>query len=443
MMAAEFIGKGMELFHLAVVYYGMQLIRCALVSLGVFVVIWILRKTLCKNHVFLKGAVWSLFLPVLFVGKMKFFYENTIGIMVFTWLPQIFLNHRWIYGMYFLGVFVSMALLFARRRKLHKMVADMEKRTAQFSLNRGSKKLSPVYAVIYVAEAPITPFTTGLFKPQIVVPRVILEEYDEEEWQMILLHEKVHMRLGHLWIYFLWDILRAFLWVNPLLHIGTKLLREDLEEICDRVTIQRSGRSAYAYGQLLIKSMRLLQAESEEFNMYATFMGNEEYQDVCLRMNAIAGYRPYRSRVLAGMLCAVFLGAAGMIPGIENISYDRCNENDSMLVYAFDVVSKESRLLAQDDNVDKVNSRENSLHKMISYDDCYVYVKREAFEEFLQEKNASGEIFIVFGGFYKLPGFVGRGYSCCYEAGSAETVVKIAYDRQEDDDWMLTLIKMM
>ena len=73
-MAAEFIGKGMELFHLAVVYYGMQLIRCALVSLGVFVVIWILRKTLCKNHVFLKGAVWSLFLPVLFVGKMKFFY---------------------------------------------------------------------------------------------------------------------------------------------------------------------------------------------------------------------------------------------------------------------------------------------------------------------------------------------------------------------------------
>ena len=146
---------------------------------------------------------------------------------------------------------------------------------------------------------------------------------------------------------------------------------------------------------------------------------------------------------MAGMLCAVFLGAAGMIPGIENISYDRCNENDSMLVYAFDVVSKESRLLAQDDNVDKVNSRDNSLHKMISYDDCYVYVKREAFEEFLQEKNASGEIFIVFGGFYKLPGFVGRGYSCCYEAGSAETVVKIAYDRQEDDDWMLTLIKMM
>lgn len=453
MMAQEFISKGIQLLHMCAGYYGMQLIRCALVSLAVFAVICFLRRTFCKNYVFLKGALWSLFFPVLFVGKMKFFYGHIIGVMLFTWLPQMFLNHMWIYGLYFLGVFVSLAALFARRRKLYKMVASMDKRTIPLSLYPGSKRLFRGRAVVYVTKSPVTPFTIGLFRPKIVVPRVILEEYDEEEMQTIFLHEQVHIRLGHLWVYFLWDMLRAFLWVNPLLHLGAKFLREDLEEICDRVTIQSSGRTSYAYGQLLIKSMRLLQAESEEFNMYATFMGNDEYQDICRRMSAITRYRPYRSIVLAGMLCAVFLGVVGMTAGIENVSYDRCNENDSMLVYAFDAESSQSRLLAQDAGMDKANSRDNSrnnmssydksLHKMISYDDRYVYVKREAFEDFLHKKNAVGEIFIVFGGFYKLPGFVGRGYSCCYEADAGEEIVRIPYDRQADDDWMLTLIKML
>lgn len=187
--------------------------------------------------------------------------------------------------------------------------------------------------------------------------------------------------------------------------------------------------------------------------MYAAFMGNEEYQDIRRRMTQIARYKPYKRIALTSMLFAVFLGVAGMVLGIENVSFDRCNENDSMLVYAFDVESNQSRLLAQDDNVDKeafrtnglhkMTSYDKSLHKMISYDDSYVYVKREAFEDFLHKKNAFGEIFIVFGGFYKLPGFVGRGYSCCYEAGSEEEVVRISYDRQADDNWMLTLIKMM
>lgn len=64
-------------------------------------------------------------------------------------------------------------------------------------------------------------------------PEVILKEYDQKEFQAILLHEKTHIRLGHLLCYFLWDILRVLLWLNPFLGIGTKYFREDMEEICD------------------------------------------------------------------------------------------------------------------------------------------------------------------------------------------------------------------
>ncbi len=97
---------------------------------------------------------------------------------------------------------------------------------------------------IYVTKMPVTPSTIGIFRPKIIMPEVILKEYDQKDLQTILLHEKTHIQLGHLLFYFLWDILRVILWLNPFLTIGTRYFREDMEEICDFVTIQRSQRKA-------------------------------------------------------------------------------------------------------------------------------------------------------------------------------------------------------
>ena len=138
----------------------------------------------------------------------------------------------------------------------------------------------------------------------------------------------------------------------------------------------------------------------------------------------------YKQMTIVTILTVVMLCMVGTITLIQNCSYDRCNENDSMLVYGYDG--------------EAVTFFENSdlLHQMISYDDTYVYVGREEFENFLEKVNASGEVFIVFGGFYKMPGFVGIGYSCCYEPGSAEQVVKIPYEKTPDD-WLVALVKML
>lgn len=82
------------------------------------------------------------------------------------------------------------------------------------------------------------------------------------------------------------------------------------------------------------------------------------------------------------------------------------------------------------------------MKQMISYDDRYVYVDREAFEKFLKEREASGEIFIVFGGFYKLPGLGGMGYSCRYAPGLGDWESRIPYEKPKED-WLVTLVKMM
>lgn len=417
MMVREIWNSGISFLNFAAVYYVIQLLKCVQISFVIYAFVFLLRKTLLKNKVFLKGALWSMFIPVLFAGKIKFFYENTIGVILFSWWTEICKIHVWINWLYLSGVFLYAARLFYKKRKLNRLVAGMEQREVESTC-------------IYVAKMPVTPSTIGIFKPKIVMPEVILKEYNQKDIQTILLHEKTHIRLGHLLFYFLWDILRVLLWLNPLLTIGTRYFREDMEEICDFVTIQRSQRKAYTYGQLLLKSMRILQAESEDFNMFATFAGEKEYQNIRQRVTRIARYKPYGQAAAISILSIAILCMMAAVIWIQEISYDRYNENDSMFAYGYD-----------GNNVTFFDTND-VLQQMISYDDKFVYVDREAFEEYLQENNAEGDIFIVFGGFYKLPGVGGIGYSCYYEWGSREQAVKISYDNLIND-WRVKLLKLL
>ncbi len=417
MTIQEFWNSGISFLNLCAVYYVIQFLKCVQISFMVFVLVFFLRKTLLKNRVFLKGILWSLFIPVLFVGKIKFFYENTIGVILFSWWTEMCKVHIWINWLYLCGIFVYASRLIYKKRKLKKLVAGMEKRNVEGTC-------------IYVTKMPVTPSTIGVFRPKIVMPEVILKEYDGKEFQTILLHEKTHIRLGHLLFYFLWDILRVLLWLNPFLTIGTKYFREDMEEICDWVTIQRSKEKAYTYGQLLLKSMRVLQAESEDFNMFATFAGDKEYQNIRQRVTKIAQYKPYRRIVVISALITAILCIVAAVIWIQDISYDRYSENGVMFAYGYD-----------GKNVTFFDTND-ILQQMISYDENYAYVDREAFENYLQENNAAGDIFIVFGGFYKLPGVGGSGCSCYYEFGSKEQVVKIPYENPMSD-WRVKLLKIL
>ncbi len=413
----EFLDRGISFLNICAIYYVIQLIRCAIVSLVPFAFVFLLRKTLLKNRVFLKGALWSLFIPVFFAGKMKFFYENTVGVILFTWWTVLLTKHVWINWLYLCVAFIFGARLICGRRKLKKLVAGMEKRNLDGN-------------TVYVAKMPVTPSAIGVLRPKIIMPALMWKEYDQKELQTILLHEKTHIRLGHLLFYFLWDMSRVLLWVNPLFTMSVKLLREDMEEICDWATMQQSEEKAYVYGKLLLKSMRVLQVESKNFNMFAAFSGDKEYTNIRQRVTQISQYRPYKRIAVVSILTAVMLCIMGLVVWIQSSSYDRYNENDTMFIYGYD--GKEVTFFEDSD----------LLRQMISYDDTYVYVGKEAFEDFLQKINATGDVFIVFGGFYKLPGFVGTGYSCYYESGSEEPVVRILYEKPTDD-WLVALIKVL
>lgn len=411
------LNNSIQFLDFCAFYYTVQLIRCTLVSFAVFAAVILLRKTLLKNCVFLKGAIWASFIPVLFTGKMKIFDETGIGMVFSNCWRAIGKYHVWICRAYICGVFLYAVLLICKRRKMKKPVAGMEKREVNGTC-------------IYVTDIPVTPFTIGIFRPKIVMPKVMLEEYDSEEIQTILLHERTHICLGHLLFYFSWDILRVLLWLNPLLTIGTRYFREDMEEICDWVTIRRSAGEAYSYGQMLLKSMRILQTESEGFNMFPAFAGDNEYRNILQRIRRIAGYKPYKKIAAVGTLIAVIFCVIGAVFAAKSVSYERNIEGGPTLIYGY-----------ENGNVTFVDYSDK-LDQIISYDDNYVYVDREALDSFLHEKNAKGEIYIVFGGFQKLPGVGGFGYSCQYVNDTDEEIVQLPYYNYKDN-WMMRLYRIL
>lgn len=148
------------------------------------------------------------------------------------------------------------------------------------------------------------------------------------------------------------------------------------------------------------------------------------------RMKRIAEFQPYRKRSCVYMAATIFIVIGGMFLMIHIYSYARYNESKDIMVYQYDGVAA------------VVSNDTKNLSTMISYDDSYVYVDREAFENFLHQKKVEGEIYIIFGGYYKLPGLGGVAESCFYENSSQDKVVQLPYESIRDT-WAYILFKLL
>ena len=405
------------LINFCTAYYTTQLVRCAAFSFVLIGLVMLLRKIFFSKRTFLRGIPWALFLVIPFLGRLKIFYENE-AVLKATWrITVITASWLWVDRIYMAGILIAVICIFGKQIRIQRTVAGMEK--VMFENVR-----------VYVTDMNITPFTVGLLRPKIVLPKVMMDSYSEEELKAIVQHEQTHIRLGHLWFGFAWDILRCLLWINPFLTVFQKHFREDMEDICDRVCIQSSGSTAHEYGLVLLKSLKLLRYGQEDVPTAATYAGEKGFADMKRRIKEIAGFRPYRKWLCRSMAAVAFLMITVMLLAVHTHSYARCNESKDIMVGNYD------------GNPQIISYDTEELSRMISYDDRYVYVEKQAFEDFLEENNAEGEIWIVFGGFYKLPGLAGVAESCIYENNSEDEVVRISYE-SITNDWYFGLLKML
>ena len=289
-----------DLTDFVTVYLTTILLRCAIVSVIAALIVLLLRATILKRTVFLKGAVWSLFILVPFFGRLRIYFEGmkqSIKICLpFFLCQEIAISCSWVRIFYFSVIFLLLIYRCYTYLRMKKLL-----RNTSYTELCGEK--------VCVTEMDVSPCAIGLLYPRIIIPSVMTEKLSKEQLKTVILHEKIHIRLGHLWIFFAWEIFASILWINPLLMLMEKKLRSDMEQICDRVTIQQSGYEPEEYGKLILKSSIWFRPNTN--GLPAMLTGEGIFRDIKERFEKIRDYSPYdRRKVAAGV--AVFIAALSL-----------------------------------------------------------------------------------------------------------------------------------
>ncbi len=104
---------------------------------------------------------------------------------------------------------------------------------------------------IYLSDKVISPAVYGIIRPKIILP------VDSKDRELIILHEKTHIkRLDNLWR-ILAFMITALHWFNPLSWIFLKEFLADIELSCDECVIKRLGTDHIKeYALTLIESKK-------------------------------------------------------------------------------------------------------------------------------------------------------------------------------------------
>lgn len=90
---------------------------------------------------------------------------------------------------------------------------------------------------IYLSDKIVSPAVYGIIKPKIILP----VSYKDRDIELVILHEKMHIRRGdNLWRILAFLIVSAY-WFNPFSWLFLKMFLEDLEMSCDECVLIRLG----------------------------------------------------------------------------------------------------------------------------------------------------------------------------------------------------------
>ena len=167
-------------------------------------------------------------------------------------------NYRWM--MLILLVWIILAVLLLLRQciiylwnmhKLRKLVDACRSEMGTKIAERLRKEfhLRRRVDVLYVEEDR-SPYTTGMFKPVIILTR----EFTEEELEWVLRHEMTHIRRWDVAFSLLMELVCCLYWINPILYGFKKHYTDVCELSCDEKVVNgRAEDERTFYAKVLVK----------------------------------------------------------------------------------------------------------------------------------------------------------------------------------------------
>lgn len=132
-----------------------------------------------------------------------------------------------------------------------------QQRRFQRALGRLSAREVDVLQADAVAGLPAA---VGWLNPVIVLPADFETRYTAEQRELMLVHERAHIRHGDLQANAAFVLMRCVFWFNPLVHVAAAAFRHDQELACDQRVIARHPHSRRAYGEAMFRTHLAAQA---------------------------------------------------------------------------------------------------------------------------------------------------------------------------------------
>ncbi|HEX7569512.1 MAG TPA: M56 family metallopeptidase, partial [Verrucomicrobiae bacterium] len=103
----------------------------------------------------------------------------------------------------------------------------------------------------------MSPAVCGLFRPAILIPQSLAENFSDEQLRAVLLHELIHLRRRDVWLNFLQSLLQIFYWWHPLVWLANARIRRVREEAVDDAVMLALRDEAEAYAPTLLEVAKL------------------------------------------------------------------------------------------------------------------------------------------------------------------------------------------
>ena len=103
----------------------------------------------------------------------------------------------------------------------------------------------------------MSPAVCGLFRPAILIPQTLAENFSDEQLRAVLLHELIHLRRRDVWLNFLQSLLQIVYWWHPLVWLANARIRRVREEAVDDAVMLALASGAEAYAPTLLQVAKL------------------------------------------------------------------------------------------------------------------------------------------------------------------------------------------
>ena len=172
---------------------------------------------------------------------------------------------------------------------------------------------------IRVTDVLFGPAVMGVWRPVIVLPRVLLEGLTEDQIRPVIAHELVHIRRGDLWVGMFQAAAQCLWWFWPPVWVANRQLSRSTEHCCDEDAIRVLGCSPSEYARSLLAVIEC----KHRLKPVPVFPGMKPVEITSQRMERIMSLtQGSRPRMSLWSVMALLLFAGAVLPGATSAQED-------------------------------------------------------------------------------------------------------------------------